>query len=78
MANDVTEIKATLGEVQKDLDNLRGDLRRLVASVGDVARDRAEFALNTTRTQIAEHPLAATGAAFGVGLLLGFLVTRGR
>lgn len=70
------ELERSLAEVRRDLAALRADLARVVTRAGDVAEERAEALAKQARHQIAEHPAAATGVAFGLGMLIGFAIAR--
>ena len=71
--------------VKADLSGLRDDIKTLVVSLGQDARERISSATDTAKKygkkgadaaehQITEHPFTSVAVTFGVGLLLGRLL----
>ena len=62
-----------------------GDARKRLAAalergkeIYDCARDKAVKGAKATDAAVREHPYQAIGIAFGVGALLGYLISRRR
>ena len=67
--------------VQNEKGQFRESLESLVEKAKDVCeslQDQTAAAARSTDKTIREHPYHAAGVAFGVGLLIGFLVSRSR
>lgn len=71
--------------VKADLSGLRDDIKTLVVSLGQDARDRISTAADAAKKygkkgadaaehQITQHPFTSVAVTFGVGLLLGRLL----
>jgi ElaB/YqjD/DUF883 family membrane-anchored ribosome-binding protein len=60
--------------VQDGLEQLRTQSR----AYGDAAGQQLEVAQQYVTERVRERPLAATGAALGVGVLIGLLLSAGR
>jgi ElaB/YqjD/DUF883 family membrane-anchored ribosome-binding protein len=70
-----TEAKGKIQQaVQDGLEQLRTQSR----NYADTAGQQVEQAQQYVTERVRERPLAATGAAFGLGLLVGLLLTSGR
>jgi ElaB/YqjD/DUF883 family membrane-anchored ribosome-binding protein len=87
-ANSALKSKVPSDDLAQQIDALREDMSKLMATVsGDVLDGLDEAGRQITRTSrdaraaatntVIEHPLAALGAAVGVGLLLGLLARKG-
>ncbi len=86
-ASDLDILKADLAALQSDLSSLgshagesaraRVEQARLrLAEIAKTAKDKGLHARDQVRTQIEDHPFAAVGIAFGVGILLGAVIAR--
>ena len=60
--------------VQDGLEQLRAQSR----AYGDAAGQQFEVAQQYVTERVRERPLAATGAALGIGVLIGLLLSAGR
>ena len=60
--------------VQEGLEQLRAQSR----TYGDAAGQHLDEAQQYVSERVKERPLAATGAALGVGVLIGLLLSAGR
>jgi len=70
-----TEYKGKLQQaVQEGLEQLRAQSR----TYADGAGQQLEQAQQYVTERVRERPLAATGAALGVGVLIGLLLSSGR
>lgn len=76
-------LKATAGEVGEKAREARVRLAASIESartglhhIEEKAMERARAAATATDKVIREHPYESMGVAFGVGLLIGVLVTR--
>ena len=72
-------IKATAGELGDKAREARGRLTASLESAKDSfyrLEDKALASAQATDRVIREHPYQSIGAAFGLGLLIGVLVTR--
>ena len=82
VANDAEAlIKATAGDVSEKAKEARARLSQAVASARETALElqaRAAEKAKVADEVVREHPYESVGVAFGVGLLLGLLFSRGR
>lgn len=70
-----TEARAKIEQVvQEGLEQLRAHSR----TYADGAGQQLEVAQQYVTERVKERPLAATGAALGVGVLIGLLLSSGR
>lgn len=87
LRNDLEAIKADLAQLRGDLKDLTRDLgsvaREQVASAKDRMTDAAgkayekgKDAAHSADQVVREHPWAAVGVAFAVGLMLGAVLRR--
>ena len=80
VARDTEELlKATAGEVGDKAREARARLTTALDSAKATVRkleDRAVEGAKATDKVIREHPYQSIGVAFGIGLLIGVLVTR--
>lgn len=57
---------------------LEGRAKQRFISAYDTVRNTSEKAVDTSRANIMSHPIAFVLGAFGVGMLIGNLMMRGR
>jgi ElaB/YqjD/DUF883 family membrane-anchored ribosome-binding protein len=80
LMHDVDELlKATAGEAGEKLKEVRNRLTRAMESAKATCETFQEKTAQTAKAAdqtIREHPYESIGIAFGVGLLIGFLVAR--
>ncbi len=72
-------LKATAGDAGEKLKEVRGRLAKAVESVKattEYLQDKTVQTAKAADQTIREHPYESIGIAFGVGLLVGFLVGR--
>lgn len=72
-------VKATAGDLGEKAREARGRLTASLESARESCRhleERAVASAKATDKVIREHPYQSIGVAFGVGLLIGVLVTR--
>jgi ElaB/YqjD/DUF883 family membrane-anchored ribosome-binding protein len=70
------EIAGELGERGKDArERLKASLESAKESYGDL-QEKAQAGVEAADAMVREHPYAAVGIAFGVGLVVGVLVAR--
>lgn len=72
-------MKATAGQAGEKVNEMRGRLATALESAKATCRQLEEktvAAAKATDRTIREHPYESIGVAFGLGLLLGVLVTR--
>jgi ElaB/YqjD/DUF883 family membrane-anchored ribosome-binding protein len=72
-------LKATAGQAGEKISEVRSRLASALESAKATCanlQDKTVQAAKATDRVIREHPYESIGAAFGVGLLLGLLVTR--
>lgn len=72
-------LKATAGDAGEKLKEVRGRLAKAVESVKtatEYVQDKTVQTAKAADETIREHPYESIGIAFGVGLLVGFLVGR--
>ncbi len=73
LADELSEAPAHLSHAAKE--SLARANKSLHAAAHDVS-DRARYATTYAHDRAAEHPFAAIGAAAGIGILVGFLLSR--
>jgi ElaB/YqjD/DUF883 family membrane-anchored ribosome-binding protein len=80
LQDDITQLREDLAQLRQDVSGLASDLfgaaREQMSGAVDGAKKRGMEVAETLEEQVTEHPLAAIGVAFGVGLLVGALVRR--
>jgi ElaB/YqjD/DUF883 family membrane-anchored ribosome-binding protein len=67
--------------IESEKSQLRAKLENAIEKAQEVCerlQDQTATAAKATDKTIREHPYEAMGAAFGLGLLIGLLVARGR
>ena len=67
--------------VENEKGQMRETLESLLENAKDVCenlQDQTAAAARATDRTVREHPYQAVGVAFGVGILIGFLVARSR
>jgi ElaB/YqjD/DUF883 family membrane-anchored ribosome-binding protein len=72
-------MKATAGQAGEKVTELRGRLTAALETAKDTCRrleEKTIAAAKATDRTIRDHPYESLGVAFGVGLLVGVLVTR--
>jgi ElaB/YqjD/DUF883 family membrane-anchored ribosome-binding protein len=76
-------LEATVGDASERVKELRSRLSTALERARVTCQDLEERSLATARTAmkradvaIRDHPYESAGAAFGIGLVLGVLVTR--
>jgi ElaB/YqjD/DUF883 family membrane-anchored ribosome-binding protein len=72
-------MKATTGQAGDKITELRGRLTAVLESAKDTCsrlEEKTVAAAKATDRTIRDHPYESLGIAFGVGLLVGVLVTR--
>jgi len=87
--SDNNSMQATVRHVGENLKGLQSDATELASAVGEeikarvgnaaeVTKQQAQRVLETTRTQVREHPAATIGIAAGAGFLIGLLLASRR
>ena len=74
-------IRATAGEMNEKTKAARARLMQTLEKAKDTGRDLQAKAIDKAKVAdevIREHPYESLGVAFGLGLLLGVIVNRGR
>ena len=66
------------GKIQQAVQDGLEQIRTQSRVYADNASEQLEQAQQYVTERVRERPLAATGAAFGVGLLVGLLLSSGR
>ena len=72
-------LQATAGQAGEKMSELRGRLSATLASAKATCRQLGEKTVAGAKVAdktIRDHPYESIGVAFGVGLLIGFLVSR--
>lgn len=72
-------LKATAGEAGEKVKEVRGRLASAIESARETCaklQDKTLEAAKATDHMVREHPYESIGIAFGVGLLVGVLVSR--
>ncbi len=84
LKQDLVVLAEDLGSVAKDraqrarerVEERLTDLKDRTSSAAHSARVRGKYAVRQVEHTVEEHPLASVGIAFGVGLLVGALLSR--
>lgn len=63
-------------EYQAEIERLKADMARLAQSVGGSVRDSVRPMARELEATVARHPTASVAVAAGLGLVLGFFMTR--
>lgn len=74
-------LEKTTGELGEESRNLRAKLQAAIdraKAVYERLEEKTVAAAKATDKAVHDHPYHAMGLAFGVGLLIGVLATRGR
>jgi ElaB/YqjD/DUF883 family membrane-anchored ribosome-binding protein len=66
------------GKIQQAVQDGLEQLRAQSRTYADTAGEQLEQAQHYVTERVRERPLAATGAALGVGVLIGLLLSSGR
>jgi ElaB/YqjD/DUF883 family membrane-anchored ribosome-binding protein len=66
------------GKIQQAVQDGLEQLRAQSRTYADTAGQQVEHAQQYVTERVRERPLAATGAALGVGVLIGLLLSSGR
>ncbi len=74
-AGDSLGVKAT-ADYQAEIDKLRSDMTRLAQAIGGTVRDSMKPISRDLEAVVARNPTASVAVAAGVGLVLGFLMSR--
>lgn len=63
-------------EYQAEIERLKADMAKLAQSVGGSVRDSVRPMARELEAAVVRHPTASVAIAAGLGLALGFLMTR--
>ena len=78
--NDTDTLRSEVSQLRSDLSSLTASVRELAARRGEQVYDSVRERVVTTEQHAEEairrNPLAAVGAVFGVGFVLGLLLNR--
>jgi ElaB/YqjD/DUF883 family membrane-anchored ribosome-binding protein len=69
-------LKATAGDVSEKAKEARARLTEALARAKTSCAEKSVAAAKATDKMIREHPYESIGVAFGVGLLVGLLLSR--
>ncbi len=84
---ELDRVKADLANLKTDISDISASLRRLTEQKASQGRERvrkaaadslepAERTLHAAEREIEHHPLTSVAASFGIGMLIGKLVSR--
>lgn len=71
-------LKQTAKEAGEDFEESSNDIQNRLSDMWDAGREKAGIYARTADQKIRENPYQAVGIAFGLGLIVGLLLTRGR
>lgn len=63
-------------DYQAEIEKLRSDMTRLAQSIGGTVRDTMKPMTRDLEAAVVRNPTASVAIAAGVGLVLGFLMSR--
>lgn len=63
-------------QYQAELEGLKADMAKLAQTVGGSVRDTMKPMAREIEATVVRHPTASVAIAAGLGLVLGFLMTR--
>lgn len=63
-------------EYQAEIEGLKADMAKLAQTVGGSVRDSMRPMAREIEATVVRHPTASVAIAAGLGLVLGFLMTR--
>lgn len=63
-------------DYQAEIEHLKADVAKLAQTVSNSVRDSMKPVARELETVVARHPTASVAFAAGLGLLLGFLMSR--
>ena len=79
LANEAQRVFAEArGKIQQAVQDGLEQIRAQSRTYADTAGEQIEHAQQYMTERVRERPLAATGAALGVGVLIGLLLSSGR
>lgn len=64
------------GEYRAEIESLKADMARLAQTVSGSVRDSMKPMARELEATVVRHPTASVAIAAGLGLVLGFLMTR--
>ena len=72
------DLKQAAHETAEDFEERSQDIQNRLSDMWDAGREKAGIYVRTADQKIRENPYQAVGIAFGLGLIVGLLITRGR
>lgn len=71
------DLKETAQDTMENLQEAGEELQNRLATYWETGREKATECMRATDRTIRENPYQAAGIAFGLGVLIGLLLTRG-
>ena len=72
------DLKQTAQDAAEGFEETSEDIQNRLSDMWDAGREKAGIYARTADQKIRENPYQAVGIAFGLGLIVGLLLTRGR
>ena len=70
------DLKRAAQEKVEDFEEASEDIQGRISEIWDAGREKAGIYVKTADQKIRENPYQAVGIAFGLGLIVGLLLTR--
>jgi ElaB/YqjD/DUF883 family membrane-anchored ribosome-binding protein len=72
------DVNGDIESLRAELEKLRADLAAIAGTLRDMARHGSGDAMGKAQDTVEQKPLSAALVSFGIGVLIGFLVSGRR